>query len=193
PYTTLFRSAAHLVATTPALARRTLWLASSQRMAQALAEALHSSSASVDVFAAEGVFGVSHTPDEELYSRAKTFLQNIGGYLSSREAESLQVERGLLPSFTPEPMFEGDAAAEVRRVLHRALPGVRDADLLLASSRMNAIYAAFRASDGLQAVRGRTVWLQLGWIYLDTIAILKKSTATPADYVYVRDPLDRDA
>jgi cystathionine gamma-synthase len=41
-------------------------------------------------------------------------------------------------------------------------------------------------------LRGRTVWLQLGWLYLDTIAILKKYAGTPADYVYVRDPLDRD-
>ena len=34
---------------------------------------------------------------------------------------------------------------------------------------MNAIYAAFRASAALQQARGRTVWLQLGWLYLDTI------------------------
>jgi cystathionine gamma-synthase len=42
----------------------------------------------------------------------------------------------------------------------------------------------------LLAARGRTVWLQLGWLYLDTIEIFKKFTSTPADYVYVRDPLD---
>jgi cystathionine gamma-synthase len=55
---------------------------------------------------------------------------------------------------------------------------------------MNAVYAAFTASAELQAARGRTIWLQLGWLYLDTIAILRKYTAQPADYVYVRDPLD---
>jgi cystathionine gamma-synthase len=37
------------------------------------------------------------------------------------------------------------------------------------------------------------VWLQLGWLYLDTIALLQKFTASPADYVYVRDVLDLDA
>jgi cystathionine gamma-synthase len=37
------------------------------------------------------------------------------------------------------------------------------------------------------------VWLQLGWLYLDTIAILKKFTSAPADYVYLRDPLDFEA
>ena len=185
--------AAHFVATTPALARRTLWLTSSKRMAEALAGALQPSSASIDVFASDGIYGVSHAPDPELYSKAKTFLQNIGGFLSSREAETQLVERGLLTSLQAEPAFRGDAGAEARRVLRRALPGTQDSDLLLASSGMNAIYAAFRASAALQTTRGRTIWLQLGWLYLDTIAILKKFTNTPADYVYVRDPLDHAA
>jgi cystathionine gamma-synthase len=35
--------------------------------------------------------------------------------------------------------------------------------------------------------------VQLGWLYLDTIAILKKFTATPADYVYVGDVFDAEA
>jgi cystathionine gamma-synthase len=100
------------------------------------------------------------------------------------------VQRGLLDAPFPEETFRGEAATEVRRVLHRALPGTSDADLVFAPSGMNAIYAAFRASAEIQAARGRTVWLQLGWLYLDTIAILKRFTNTPADYVYVRDPLD---
>jgi cystathionine gamma-synthase len=57
---------------------------------------------------------------------------------------------------------------------------------------MSAIHAAFRAVNALQAPRGRTVWIQLGWLYLDTIAILKKYTARPDDYVYFRDVTDLD-
>jgi cystathionine gamma-synthase len=89
--------------------------------------------------------------------------------------------------------FRGDAAAEVRHVLRRAFPRCRDEDLLLTNSGMNAMFTAFTASSSIQSVRGRTVWLQLGWLYRDTIAILQKFTAKPADYVYVRDPLDLDA
>jgi cystathionine gamma-synthase len=184
--------AGHLVATTPALARRTLWLTSSHRMALALENTLKPGSNSVDVFTSEGVFGVSHEPAADVYAKAKTFLQNIGGFLSSREAEDQLVQRGLLKSICPEKYFPGDAKTEVRRVLRGALPGTSDADLLLATSGMNAIHATFRASADIQAARGRTVWLQLGWLYLDTIAILKKFTSAPADYVYVRDPLDHD-
>jgi cystathionine gamma-synthase len=184
--------ASHLGATTPALAGQTLWLTSSARMAEALAKTLKPIAPGAAVFSSQGVFGVSHPPDPEVFGRAKTFLQNIGGFLSSREAEDQLVHRALLDRVAAEETFAGDSAAEVRRVLRRALPGTADADLLLATSGMNAIYAAFTASAELQAARGRTVWLQLGWLYLDTIAILRRFTHAPPDYVYVRDPLDRD-
>jgi len=182
--------ATHFVATTPALAGRTLWLTTSARMAAALISYLGGPAAEAAPFSSAGLHGGSHAASAEVYARAKAFLQNIGGFLSSREAEDHLSRLGLMPAAAPEKTFEGDAAAEVRRMVRRALPTTGDADLLLAPSGMNAIYGAFRASADLQAARGRTVWLQLGWLYLDTIAILKKFTTAPADYVYVRDPLD---
>ncbi len=188
---------AHFTASTPALAGRTLWLTSSARMAESLLAHLGRGaerfSFAPPPFGSAALTGVSHPISPETYARAKTFLQNIGGFLSSREAEDHLVRLGLAPALYAEKTFAGDAAAEVRRMLRRAMPAAADADLLLAPSGMNAMHAAFRASAELQASRGRTVWLQLGWLYLDTIAILKKFTAAPADYVYVRDPLDLDA
>jgi len=103
------------------------------------------------------------------------------------------VRLGLRAAVYAEPTFAGDALSEVRRHLRRALPECQPADLLLAPSGMNAVYAAFRASAQIQSPRGRTIWLQLGWLYLDTIALLKRFTATPADYVYIRDALDLPA
>ena len=183
--------AAHLVTSTPGLAGRALWLTSSEKMARALAAQLGAASDAA-VFSRDGLHGVSHPDSPDTFARAKVFLQNLGGFLSSREAEDHLVRRGLLAAPFPEATFAGDSAAEVRRHLRRALPGAADADLLLANCGMSAIYGAFRAVADLQAAHGRTVWLQLGWLYLDTIAVLKKFTATPADYVYVRDVLDRD-
>ena len=71
--------------------------------------------------------------------------------------------------------------------------GAADADLVLANSGMNALYSAFHAVNELQAPRGRTAWVQLGWLYLDTIAILKKFTASSTDYIHVPDVLDLGA
>jgi cystathionine gamma-synthase len=188
------------------LGGRTLWLTSSARMAGELAQHLGAHStvsagslqaspgqAGARTFSAEDLHGVSHPENAALATRAKTFLQNIGGFLSSREAEDHLVRLGALPGVTPENLFTGDAAAEVKGHLRRAFPSAGDADLLLASSGMNAIYAAFRALSELQAGYGRTIWIQLGWLYLDTIAILKKFTAAPGQYIYVYDVFDRAA
>jgi len=180
----------HLIATTPSLAGRTLWLTTSAHMAQLLAAHLGGDAAGAAVYSSAGLHGVSHATSAELYTRAKTLLQNLGGFLSSREAEDHLVRLKLLPSPYPEETFTGNPLAEVRRALRHAVPGTADEDLQLAPSGMSAIHAAFRACADLQATRGRTVWLQLGWLYLDTIAILKKFTSTPDDYVYIRDPLD---
>jgi cystathionine gamma-synthase len=178
------------------LTGRRLWLASSEQMAHELAAYLgpaQSGAAGAALFAADGLHGVTHIEAPETTARAKLFLQHVGGFLSSREAEDALVRLGLRPAAGAEPLFAGDAAAEVRRHLRPALPGAGDADLLLASSGMNAFYAAFRAISDLQAPRGRTAWVQLGWLYLDTIAILKKFTAAPGDYIHLRNPLDGEA
>ncbi|MEO6244852.1 MAG: PLP-dependent transferase, partial [Opitutaceae bacterium] len=145
--------------TVPALADRTLWLVTSEAMARLLAAHLGGAAQGVEVFARDGLHGVSHPESAATAARAKTLLQNIGGFLSSREAEDALVRLGLLAAPYAEATFAGDAPAEIRRVLRPALPPATDADLLLAPSGMNAIYAAFRASAELQATRGRTVWL----------------------------------
>ena len=185
--------AAHLAATTPSLSGRTIWLTTSPHMAEALVDHLHQVDQRAETLPDERIPGVSHPVSPTLFARAKLFLQNIGGFVSSRTAEAELVRLGQLAAPYPETRFAGDAGAEIRRVLRQAMPEARPEDLLLAPSGMNAIYAAFRASAEVQAARGRTVWLQLGWLYLDTIAILKAYTRTPADYVYIRDPLDQDA
>jgi cystathionine gamma-synthase len=182
---------AHFTASTPALYGRTLWLTSSAAMARALAAHL-GATRGAELYTQHGLFGVSHPESSDTAARAKVFLQNIGGFLSSREAEDHLVALKLLPAPHPEDVFKGDATAEIRRQLRAALSGAADTDLFLTNCGMSAVNAAFRAVNAVQAPRGRTVWLQLGWLYLDTIAILQKFTPKPADYVYVRDVSDLD-
>jgi cystathionine gamma-synthase len=182
---------AHLVIR-PELAGRSLWLVSSAKMAAALANHLgRAHPAEAAPFCIEGIDCVAHRDTPELNARGKVFLQHLGGFLSSRAAEDHLVRLGVLGSAAPEKLFPGDSAAEVKRVLRQAYPSAPDEDILLAPSGMNALYASFRAINELQAPRGRSVWIQLGWLYLDSIALLKKFTATPAtDYVRLGDVTD---
>lgn len=182
--------AAHLLSA-HGLADHTLWLVSSARMAGRLAD--HLGAAHVTRVVDGDIHGIAHPANPALAARAKLFLQNIGGFLSSRAAEDRLVHHGLLPAAAPEALFDGNALAGVKRHLLPTLTGASADDLFLASCGMNAVYAAFRAVADLQAARGRTLWIQLGWLYLDTIAILKRFAPSADDYVYVRDVLDHVA
>jgi cystathionine gamma-synthase len=179
----------------PELGGRSLWLVSSGKMAHALANHLgRSEPAGAVPFCIEGIDGVAHRDTPELNARGKVFLQHLGGFLSTRAAEDHLVRLGVLATAAPEKLFAGDSSAEIKRVLRQAYPVASDRDLLLAPSGMNALYASFRAINALQAPRGRTVWIQLGWLYLDSIALLKKFTASPAtDYVRLGDVTDLGA
>jgi cystathionine gamma-synthase len=190
------RRLAAVLAERNGLGRRTLWLASSRRMAGRLLAHLQASGAAGTAaasFADGGVYGVSHPESPELSLLAKLYLQNIGGFLSSREAEDRLAAIGAGPVPGTEELFEGDPRGEVLRVLGPLFAGASDRDLFLANSGMNAVHAAFRAVNELQASRGRTAWVQLGWLYLDTIAILRKFTASRDDYIHVRDVMDLPA
>ncbi len=188
------------------LAGRTLWLTASARSAAALAVHLaggpQGRRSEITLFAADpstgsgqaGLHGVVHPDNPDLFNEAKTFLQNTGMFLGSREAEDVLVRLGVMRAAEPEALFTGDARAEINRVLRRALPGAGAADLFPACSGMNAIYAGFRAVSAVQAARGRTVWVQLGWLYRNTIALLRRFTPDPArDYVYLPDVYNRAA
>jgi cystathionine gamma-synthase len=181
------RLAVHYAAD-PALAGRMLWLTSSERMARELASHLGGDAAP---WSRDGLHGTTHGEQAEPAGRAKLFLQHVGGFLSSREAEDHLVRLGDLPGPHPEPAFAGDPSAAVLRVLGGALPKAGPGDILLANSGANAVYAAFRAVSEAQAARGRTVWIQLGWLYLDTIAVLRKFTGGASDYLHHSDVLDR--
>ncbi len=175
----------------PELAGRSLWLVTSAKMAVALADHLgRTDPAGATPFSADGIDGVAHADTPGLNARGKVFLQNVGGFLSSRAAEDHLVRLGQLPAAAEEKLYPGDATAEIQRVLRDPFP-VAAADLLLAPSGMNALYATFRAISTVQARTGRTAWLQLGWLYLDSIALLKKFTPDPArDYLHHGDVTD---
>lgn len=190
--------AQRLAAADPALQGRVLWLTSSAAMARRLLAHLGPEGRPA-ALQATGVHGVSHEAIPSVASRAKTFLQHVGGFLSSREAEDhlhAQIDPGLIDTSSPAPECINqsgiDYRAGIAERLLPLLPGASGADVFVTNCGMNAMDAVFRAVSALQAPRGRTVWVQLGWLYLDTIALLQKFTAADGDHVYVRDVFDAE-
>ena len=176
------------------LAGQSVWLTSSIRAAEQLRLYLGEPAALLPVEAA--LTGVVFPESSGLAGRAKTFLQHHGMFLSAREAEDYLLRVGELSDAEAqvEKGFEGYAPANVKGQVARFYQHAAATDVFLASSGMNAIAATFRVVSDLQRPLGRTRWLQLGWLYIDTIAILQKFTATPAlDHLYQSNVFDLPA
>ncbi|MFM1850990.1 MAG: hypothetical protein RIS54_674, partial [Verrucomicrobiota bacterium] len=97
-----------------------LWLVSSAQMARALVAELNDAAAVHDF---DGIAAVSHADTPDLAKTAKTFLQNTGGFLSSRAAEDRLVRLGLRAAVASEAYFPGDALNEIRRQLQPLFDG----------------------------------------------------------------------
>jgi cystathionine gamma-synthase len=178
--------------TRPALAHRDLWLCAGPAAASALRAHLGAGE-TFPLTAAIAVHALPADTDPELANRARRYLQHTGAFASSRAAEDWLVAAGELPAAETET---APAAAHPESHVRLTLASwlghdLAPEDVQLAASGMAATYAAFRAVNAVQAPRGRTRWVQLGWLYLDTIAILQKLTAHPAeDYLHHPDVFD---
>lgn len=100
------------------------------------------------------------------------YVQHVGCGISSRHAEDLLYQYGQIESVHEESDYVGSAQPFVESEVARLTHGRRE-DALVCACGMNAFYAAFRAVQEIQSGRGRGVWLQLGWVYLDSGCILK--------------------
>ncbi|MDR1816700.1 MAG: PLP-dependent transferase [Puniceicoccales bacterium] len=134
-------------------------------------------------------------PDES--ARAAKLIQHTGVALSSRQAEDWLAERDGTGTAGIAATGGGDfeTAAAVRAALAPLLAPVPPADILPCRSGMNAFFAAFEAVRAVQRPRGRSRWLQLGWLYTDTPEVLRKclNPAAGEGFERVADVLDKNA
>ncbi|MGK0176686.1 MAG: cystathionine gamma-synthase [Lentimonas sp.] len=130
--------------------------------------------------------------DDELIQKIRKYLQHVGCGVSSRQAEALLVSLGCLPRAHAEILFEGDAVGEVTGRL-AGLYGCDLQDVWMCASGMNAFYTGFCAVQTVQQRRGRTRWVQLGWLYLDSGCVLKTFLDDGETLEYCYDVMDTDA
>ena len=120
------------------------------------------------------------TPAGDAALRLAKMVQHTGTLISSRQAEAWLARSA--------PTDGSAALRTIRTALSPLLSGVSVDDILIATSGMNAVDAAIAAVDTVQRPRGRSAWIQLGWLYVDSTRLLEK--ARDAKHHFVADVRD---
>ena len=102
------------------------------------------------------------------------FIQHVGCNLSSRFAQDYLYDLGLLKNKHEEVLYpDENKAQDVLLNNIEAAYKQKKENLCLSPSGMNSIYSALKGIKSIGAKNGRTILVQLGWLYLDTMNVVK--------------------
>lgn len=107
-------------------------------------------------------------------ARARQFLQHTGVQLSSRQAEDWLIAQGQMATVERAEEACDGGADPWASVAAAVQPWLSGAEPILTCGGANAFWSAYEAVSALQAERGRTEWLQLGWLYVDSSLVLER-------------------
>jgi cystathionine gamma-synthase len=130
----------------------------------------------------ESIWSVRLPDDPGVRKECRAFLQHTGCGLSSREAETILERQFNIPAFKEarSPLSPEENYARIRSSLHQIYGTAAETDIHLFRSGMNAFYTGFRALQAIQLNEQRDLWIQLGWLYVDTSRILERFALPPA-------------
>lgn len=138
----------------------------------------------------EGTTALVYSNREPRAARIKSFLQHTGCRISSRRAEAILVSRGVLARHQKEELSPDliRAQASLDEVFAELYPEVPEKFRFLGNSGMNSFFSVFRFLQQRAQRKGRRRWLQLGWLYLDTMEILEKFIPEDHELVTIERP-----
>lgn len=166
------RDLADHLKTVRGLSGRHLALVPSRRSARELSEYVLDDSGAIEED--RQIFIYHCEANEENRRRCREFLQHTGCSISSRLAEDRLLETGLLFERHVEEVVESRAGIVVRQEVGDLARSGRPDSVLLCNSGMNAFYSAYKAVRDYMESEERDLWIQLGWLYLDTNRILER-------------------
>ena len=141
-----------------------------------------------------GIYYYVCPKDPELKRRAFQLMQHTGYGLSSRQAEDILIKLEILSEaqrFAEER--DNEQPAEKVKQAVAEMSGASPSSILLANSGMNAFYAGFKAAEAMQFRNGKDVWIQLGWLYLDTNKVLERLSSPNTRFITIYDVDARDS
>lgn len=90
-------------------------------------------------------------------------------------AEDFLLKKGILQEIFREKVEKENPVDKILSTLS-SFYGDLNPEILLSASGMNGVYSAFESLSLIQQKKGKTIWVRLGWLYVDNIRILEKYT-----------------
>ena len=113
----------------------------------------------------------------------KKMIQHFGAIISSRNAEKILFDQKLITEIFKEERFDISLAEkEVKKNLGEAYKTSAE-NIFLTNSGTNAVFSTVETLTKIREKEGKTINVQLGWLYLDSIEIIKKRS--PDNYTFI--------
>jgi cystathionine gamma-synthase len=64
-------------------------------------------------------------------------------------------------------------------------------NIQITNSGMNAVFSAITAINKIQAPQGKKIWIQLGWLYVDSAKLLEK--IQPDSHMFIKEIQDLES
>ncbi len=167
-----------------------IYLLRSMQSADDLVEYLNSDSIKIEE---EFDYVIVAVPNvNALLIKAKAYLQHTGSCISSRHAEDLLFKENIISSKQGEEIFKGDSDQQIKKTLANFYSGTDTRNIILTNNGANAFYAAFKSINKIQKRNNKTIWIQFGWLYVDTSKVLEKFCGADQKVIIHYDVLDYD-
>ena len=138
----------------------------------------------------DGLVRVQIPRDSQDAQSLQAFFQHSGCGVSSRLAEDLLFQKGLIAH--RESLTEKDSPYEeiTQTIAEAHGPNIKREVVLLTSSGANAFYSLFREASRQAREEKRGIWIQLGWLYIDTIEVMELLTSKDETVLTLYSPQD---
>ncbi|MFY9100380.1 aminotransferase class I/II-fold pyridoxal phosphate-dependent enzyme [Aliarcobacter cryaerophilus] len=117
-------------------------------------------------------FGVIKVLKGRQYKKVLKFIQYVGYNLSSRLAEDYLFKLDLIEKTQKEELEKKELCEDIILNTLANTYSEKKENIKLSVSGMNAMYCVLKGIKNIQAKNGRTILVQLGWLYLDTMNIV---------------------
>lgn len=116
--------------------------------------------------------------EPEFVKKCEGYIRNSGLLISSRKAEDSLCKLNHITTVFQEDKLYNFPENVIKSVLSKAYSSVSKENILLTNSGMNALFSAYETIVKAREKEGRNTVVQLGWLYVDTMEIIKKGTTS---------------